>query len=93
MLPRGLAQGFSAPASRPTMRRADENPSSRLSARPTNIRRRASGVDEVIDKIEQLPVSQFDDDLRWKAYYAIYRDPFLSRYAPGGGLLWGHRHE
>jgi hypothetical protein len=47
----------------------------------------------VIDKIEQLPVSQFDDDLRWKAYYAIYRDPFLSRYAPGGGLLWGHRHE
>jgi hyperosmotically inducible protein len=55
--------------------------------------KRASGVDEVIDKIEQLPVSQFDDDLRWKAYYAIYRDPFLSRYAPGGGLLWGHRHE
>jgi hypothetical protein len=26
------------------------------------------------------------------SYYAIYRDPFLSRYAPGGGLLWGHRH-
>ena len=24
--------------------------------------------------------------------YAIYRDPFLSRYAPGGGALWGHRH-
>src|SRR5712691_10157948 len=54
--------------------------------------KRASGVDEVIDKIEELPVSQLDDDLRWKAYYAIYRDPFLSRYAPGGGLLWGHRH-
>jgi len=54
--------------------------------------KRASGVDQVIDKIEELPVSQFDDDLRWKSYYAIYRDPFLSRYAPGGGLLWGHRH-
>jgi hyperosmotically inducible protein len=54
--------------------------------------KRASGVDEVIDKIEELPVSQFDDDLRWSGYYAIYRDPFLSRYAPGGGLLWGHRH-
>ena len=54
--------------------------------------KRASGVDQVVDKIEELPVSQFDDDLRWKAYYAIYRDPFLSRYAPGGGLLWGHRH-
>jgi hypothetical protein len=54
--------------------------------------KRASGVDQVIDKIEELPVSQFDDDIRWKTYYAIYRDPFLSRYAPGGGLLWGHRH-
>ena len=54
--------------------------------------KRASGVDQVIDKIEELPVSQNDDELRWKTYYAIYRDPFLSRYAPGGGTLWGHRH-
>ena len=46
----------------------------------------------MIDKIEELPVSQLDDELRWRTYYAIYRDPFLSRYAPGGGLLWGHRH-
>ena len=43
----------------------------------------------MIDKIEDLPVSPNDDELRWKTYYAIYRDPFLSRYAPGGGLLWG----
>src|SRR5258708_1785401 len=54
--------------------------------------KRAPGVDQVIDTVEELPVSQFDDELRWKTYYAIYRDPFLSRYAPGGGLLWGHRH-
>ena len=54
--------------------------------------KRVSGVDQVIDKIEELPVSQNDDELRWKTYYAIYRDPFLSRYAPGGGPLWGHRH-
>lgn len=54
--------------------------------------KRASGVDQVVDKIEELPASQTDDELRWKTYYAIYRDPFLSRYAPGGGLLWGHRH-
>src|SRR3954463_3639618 len=54
--------------------------------------KRASGVDQEIDKIEELPVSQFDDELRWRTYYAIYRDPFLSRYAPGGGMLWGHRH-
>jgi hyperosmotically inducible protein len=54
--------------------------------------KRAAGVDRVVDKIEELPVSLMDDELRWKTYYAIYRDPFLSRYAPGGGLLWGHRH-
>ncbi len=54
--------------------------------------KRASGVDQVIDKIDELPVSQFDDELRWRTYYAIYRDPFLSRYAPGGAMLWGHRH-
>jgi hyperosmotically inducible protein len=54
--------------------------------------KRASGVDQVVDQIEVLPVAPTDDDLRWKTYYAIYRDPFLSRYAPGGGLLWGHRH-
>jgi hypothetical protein len=54
--------------------------------------KRAAGVDAVIDKIEELPVSQLDDDLRWRGYYAIYRDAFPSRYAPGGGLLWRHRH-
>jgi hypothetical protein len=54
--------------------------------------RRVSGVDQVVNSIEDLPASFMDDDLRWKAYYAIYRDPSLSRYAPGGGMLWGHRH-
>jgi hyperosmotically inducible protein len=54
--------------------------------------KRVSGVDQVVDNIEELPVSTADDELRWRTYYAIYRDPFLSRYAPGGGALWGHRH-
>jgi hyperosmotically inducible periplasmic protein len=54
--------------------------------------RRAAGVDTVNDEVEVLPTSINDDNLRWQTYYAIYRDPFLSRYAPGGGLLWGHRH-
>jgi hyperosmotically inducible protein len=54
--------------------------------------KRVAGVDQVVDKIEELPAAQMDDELRWKTYYAIYRDPFLSRYAPGGGMLWGHRH-
>ena len=50
-------------------------------------------VDQVINNVEDLPVSLNDDDLRWKTYYAIYSDPFLARYAPGGGMLWGHRHQ
>jgi hyperosmotically inducible protein len=54
--------------------------------------KRAPGVDVVTDMIEELPVSPNDNELRWKTYYAIYRDPFLSRYAPGGGMLWGHSH-
>jgi osmotically-inducible protein OsmY len=54
--------------------------------------KQAARVDQVVNNIEELPVSSNDDDLRWKTYYAIYTDPFLSRYAPGGGVLWGHRH-
>src|SRR5262245_21056718 len=54
--------------------------------------KRAAGVDAVVNKIEELPPSQIDDQIRWATYYKIYRDPFLSHYAPGGGLLWGHRH-
>lgn len=54
--------------------------------------KRVPGVDAVQDRIEDLSPSPMDDELRWKAYYNIYGDPFLSRYAPGGGMLWGHRH-
>jgi hypothetical protein len=54
--------------------------------------KRASGVDTVVDRIEELSANQSDDEIRWAIYYKIYGDPFLSRYAPGGGLLWGHRH-
>ena len=51
--------------------------------------KRASRVDQVVNKIEDLPPSSLDDDLRWQVYYAIYRDPFLSRYAPGGAHAVG----
>ena len=54
--------------------------------------KRVAGVDTVDNRIEQLPLSQQDNALRWKIYYAIYNDPFLSKYSPGGGMLWGHRH-
>lgn len=44
-----------------------------------------SGVDEIANKVELLPVSQNDDRIRWATFYRIYTDAFLSRYAPGGG--------
>ena len=54
--------------------------------------KRVTGVDTVKNDVEILPVSPNDDELRWKTYFAIYGDPFLSKYSPGGGALWGHRH-
>ncbi len=48
--------------------------------------KRVPRVDEVVDEIELLPVSQNDDRIRWATFYRIYADDFLSRYAPGGGL-------
>ena len=54
--------------------------------------RRVAGVDTVNNQVEVLPASITMTTCGGKTYYAIYRDPFLSRYAPGGGLLWGHRH-
>ena len=57
--------------------------------------KRASGVDEVSNKIEILPTSQQDDRIRWATFYRIYTDDFLSRYAPGGvpGVLRELRDE
>jgi osmotically-inducible protein OsmY len=54
--------------------------------------KRVAGVDQVTNNIVELPVGQNDDEIRWNTFYAIYNNAFLSRYAPGGGLLWGHRH-
>jgi osmotically-inducible protein OsmY len=46
--------------------------------------RRVRGVDEVVNEIEVAPPSLNDDRIRRAAFYAIYTDDFLSRYAPGG---------
>jgi hyperosmotically inducible protein len=46
--------------------------------------RKASGVDEVANRLEVLPPSPFDDRIRWETFYRIYMDSSLSRYAPGG---------
>ncbi len=47
---------------------------------------RIEGV-EVESHIEVLPTSSFDDEIRARAYWAIYSNPQLRRYAPGGGFL------
>src|SRR5262245_34852891 len=56
----------------------------RLKADAEMAAKRASGVDEVANKIDVLPASQNDDRIRWATFYRIYTDDFLSRYAPGG---------
>jgi hyperosmotically inducible periplasmic protein len=46
--------------------------------------KKVAGVENVVNNIEILPASINDDQIRWAAYRAIYRDAALSRYAPGG---------
>jgi hyperosmotically inducible periplasmic protein len=40
---------------------------------------RVTGVEEVVNKIEVLPLSNFDDRIRLATYRAIYRQPGLDR--------------
>jgi hyperosmotically inducible periplasmic protein len=67
----------------------------RLKADAEMAAKRATGIDEVSNKIEVLPASQNDDRIRWTTFYRIYTDDFLSRYAPGGvpGVLRELRDE
>lgn len=43
-------------------------------------------ISKIENEIEVLPLSPNDDQIRWSVFTTIYRDPALSRYAPGGGL-------
>lgn len=43
------------------------------------------GVEKVINEIEVLPLSPFDDDVRLSVYRAIYGHPALARYNPNRG--------
>ncbi|MGE0131409.1 MAG: BON domain-containing protein [Blastocatellales bacterium] len=54
--------------SRPTLRKDAER-----------VVERVVGVDQVINKIEVLPLSGFDDRIRVAVYRAIYRQPGLDR--------------
>jgi osmotically-inducible protein OsmY len=42
---------------------------------------RMAGVKEVVNDIQVAPTSNFDDEIRIRAFQAIYRDPVLVRYA------------
>ncbi len=44
---------------------------------------RVAGVEEVVNRIEVLPLSGFDDRIRIATYRAIYRQPGLDRLALG----------
>jgi Predicted periplasmic or secreted lipoprotein len=41
--------------------------------------KRLPGVSNVIDQIEVLPLSHFDDDIRLRLFHSIYRDSALNR--------------
>ena len=41
------------------------------------------GVTGVVNNIQVLPLSSFDNQIRWAEYRAIFSDPSLSRYAMG----------
>jgi hyperosmotically inducible periplasmic protein len=43
--------------------------------------KRVEGVTRVVDQLEVLPLSPYDDNLRIRAYNAIFGYPALSRYA------------
>lgn len=44
------------------------------------------GVEKVENRIEVLPFTSFDEDVRFRAYQAIYSHPALSRYNPNRGV-------
>ena len=45
--------------------------------------KRLEGVERVINQIEVLPLSSFDDDIRLRTYYTIFGTGGLYRYAIG----------
>ncbi|HXG89430.1 MAG TPA: BON domain-containing protein [Vicinamibacterales bacterium] len=55
--------------------------------------RKTRGIEEVTNLIEVLPAIASDDDVRIRAYSAIYGNPGLERYAPGGQMSDNTRRE
>ena len=68
-------------ASRPTLKKSVERVVAKI-----------EGVDEVVNEIEVLPNSRFDEDIRAAVYANIYGHTSLSRYNPNRGVpLFGGR--
>ena len=61
-------------ASRPTLKKSAER-----------VVKRLESVEEVVNEIEVLPNSRFDEDTRAAVYARIYGHPSLSRYNPNRG--------
>ena len=51
--------------------------------------RRATSLD-VVNAIELLPTSSFDDRIRWDAYRRVYTEDFADRYVSGGSREIGY---
>lgn len=54
-----------------------------------NVVRHVKGVETVSNEIQVLPLSPSDDRIRRALFFRLYREPALSRYAAGGGLVAG----
>lgn len=54
-----------------------------ISTSAANVVRRIEGVTKVVNKIEVLPLSPFDDSIRLREARAIYGYPALQRYGMG----------
>ena len=48
------------------------------------VARATSGVDEIVNEIAVLPTLSSDDDVRVRAYVAVYSSAGLERYGPSG---------
>jgi osmotically-inducible protein OsmY len=48
--------------------------------------RKTAGIDDIVNQLEVLPAHSSDDDIRVRAYIAIYASSALERYAPAGQL-------
>jgi len=57
-----------------------------LKKRAEDAARKASGIDEIDNRLEVLPSHASDDQIRVRAYAEIYASGALERYAPGGTL-------